>query len=82
MSLTAIISESSGNGSMLHRQPPLEGAKRICVLSQQSRGDACEVDRRVGGGRNVLLFNQNFTGRRMHPATAEKVKKMEKNKES
>lgn len=41
----------------------------------------CEVDRGgEGGGRDVPLFHQNFTGRQMHRATAEQKIKNKKRK--
>lgn len=58
----------------------------MCARStEQSRSEQirriCEVDRGGGGGgRDVLLFHQDFTGKQMHQATAEKKMKNKKNK--
>lgn len=55
----------------------------VCTLNraEQKRADqrrVYEVDRAGGGGRDVLLFHQDFTDRQMHQATAEKKKKNKK----
>lgn len=55
----------------------------VCALNRavEARRDVWEVDRRAGG-RDVLLFHQNFTGKRTHQTTAEKMKKKKMNRES